>query len=492
MDWPVHDDFVIRGISENAPLSERRGAGQQSGLIRNIPVIRDLPKEVRHFEGGCEMRQKECVAMVLAGGNGERLGTLTNDTAKPAVYFGGKYRIIDFTLSNCAHSGIGTLGVLTQYRAPELHSYINNGQAWKLNNPDGGVFMLPSSQHKSVYTGTANAVYQNISFIDKFDPEHVLILSGDHIYKMDYTKMLDFHRKTGADATISVVPVPLEEASRFGIISASMDGRITEFAEKPKKPKSNLASMGIYIFKWSSLKRYLTKDRDNSRSAHDFGRNIIPVLLSSNEKMYAYEFNGYWRDVGTVQSLWESNMDLIRDNPLIDLYDEKWEILSRSRHRAPCCMPAEAEAKRNIVAEGCHVHGKVSNSVLFNYVTVCEGAEVIDSVVMPGTFIGKNAKVHKSIIGANAWIGENTEIGADFGLDVFIDNEICSKGISLIGPGVSVDEGIKVGGNSYINTDLRLKSSNWWPISRATTKSELPHVLSLQGQTRIAGQENIG
>ena len=402
------------------------------------------------------MGQKECMAMVLAGGNGERLGALTGDIPKPAVYFGGRYRIIDFTLSNCAHSGIDTLGVLTQYRAPQLHSYINNGQAWKLDNPGGGVFMLPSSQRGSIYTGTANAVYQNISFIDKFDPEHVLILSGDHIYKMDYTKMLDFHRKTGADATISVVPVPLEEASRFGIMSTSWDGRITEFAEKPKETRSNLASMGIYIFKWNSLKRYLTKDRDNSRSAHDFGKNIIPALLSSNEKMYAYEFDDYWRDVGTVQSLWESNMDLIREDPLIDLYDEKWEIFTRTRHRAPCCLSTEAEAKRNILAEGCHVCGKVSNSVLFNYVTVCEGAEVIDSVVMPGAFIGKNAKVHKSIIGANSWIGENAEIGALRGLDVFVNNEICSKGISLIGPGISVGEGIKIGGNSYVNTDLKV------------------------------------
>jgi len=400
------------------------------------------------------MRQKECVAMVLAGGKGERLGTLTNGAAKPAVHFGGKYRIIDFTLSNCAHSGIDTLGVLTQHRTPELHSYINNGQAWKLDNPGGGVFMLPSSQRESVYTGTANAVYQNILFIDEFDPEHVLILSSDHIYKMDYAKMLDFHRKTGADATISVVSVPVEEASRSDIISTSRDGRITKFAEKPK---SNLASMGVYIFKWDSLKRYLIKDRDNSRSAHDFGRDIIPALLASNGKMYAYEFKGYWRDVVTVQSLWESNMELIKDAPLIDLYDEKWEIFTRTLYRAPCCLPNKAAAKRNILAEGCHVHGKVSNSVLFDSVTVCEGAEVIDSVVMPGTFIGKNAKVHKSIVGANAWIGENAEIGADFGLDVFIDNEICSKGISLIGSGVSVDEGIKIGRNSYIDTDLLLK-----------------------------------
>jgi len=418
-----------------------------------------------------QMEHKECVAMVLAGGNGERLGALTNDVAKPSVYFGGRYRIIDFTLSNCAHSGIDTLGVLTQYRALELHDYINNGQAWKLDNPIGGVFMLPSSQRKSTYTGTANAIYQNISFIDKFNPEHVLILSGDHIYKMDYRKMLDFHKKTKADATISVASVPWEEAPRFGIMNTARDGRITEFAEKPIRPKSNLASMGIYIFKWSSLKRYLENDQYNSRSAHDFGKNIIPAMLSSNEKMYAYEFDGYWMDVGTVQSLWESNMDLLREDPLIDLYDEKWEIFTRSRYRAPRCLPTAAGAKRSIVAEGCHVYGKVSNSVIFDSVTICEGAEVVDSVVMPGTYIGKNAKIRKSIFGANAWIGDNTEIGADFGLDDFINNEICSKDISLVGPGVYVNEGFKIGKNSYLHTDLMLRRCQRWPIIRELAKS---------------------
>lgn len=434
------------------------------------------------------MGRTECMAMILAGGNGRRLGVLTGNIAKPAVYFGGRYRIIDFTLSNCAHSGIDTLGVLTQYRAPELHAYIGSGQAWDLNKP-GGVFMLPSSQCGSEYTGTANAVCQNIPFIDKFESKHVLILSGDHIYKMDYTKMLDFHTKTKADATISAVSVPWEEASRFGIMNVSGDGRITDFAEKPERPRSNLASMGIYIFKWSSLKRYLLKDQGDSCSAHDFGKNIIPAMLSSDHRMYAYMFDGYWKDVGTVHSLWESHMDLLGDASAINLYDKQWEIFTRSRYHAPCYLSAGAKAKNSILADGCHVYGKVGNSVLFDSVTICEGAEVVDSVVMPGAVISKNAKIHKAVIGAGVRIGEKVEVGTNCGLNVFADNEICSRGVSLIGPGVSVGGSVRIGKNSYIDADLPLKSFRRL-MNSETAHSGLAHAFNLPGSARTAGQRN--
>lgn len=421
------------------------------------------------------MDYKECVAMVLAGGNGNRLGALTKDIAKPCVHFGGRYRIIDFTLSNCAHSGINTLGVLSQYRAAELHAYVSNGQAWELDKA-GGLFVLPSSMCESAYTGTANAVYQNISFIDKFSPEHVLILSADQIYKMDYSKMLDLHKKTKSDATISTIPVRLEDASRFGIVSVSEDGRITEFEEKPERAKSNLASMGIYIFKWSSLKRYLIEDQSNNLSEHDFGKNIIPAMLAANEKMCAYKFHGYWRDVGTVQSLWESNMDLISDNAQLDLYDRKWEIFTQSGYHAPCYMAARADVKRSILADGCHVYGKVNNSVLFDSVTICEGAEVIDSVVMAGAFIGKNAKIHKAVIGAGVRVGEHVEIGANCGLSDYVNNKICSWGVSLIAPGVSVGGSVKIGENSYIDMNVQQKNPDRRPMAKRVVKSELSYI----------------
>lgn len=400
------------------------------------------------------MRSKECIAMILAGGKGTRLGSLTNHIAKPAVYFGGKYRIIDFTLSNCAHSGISSLGVLTQYSPIALHDYISCGHTWDFNRLDGGAFMLPSSQCGGVYTGTANAVYQNIDFIEKFDPEHVLILSGDHVYKMDYGMMLDFHKKTDADITISTISVPLEEASRFGILSAAKNGKITGFEEKPLIPKSNLASMGIYLFKWDRLKSYLTADQNNTHSAHDFGKNIIPAALSANEKMYAYQFNGYWRDVGTIQSLWESNMDLLKDIPPFNLYDNNWKILTQTQHHAPCYLSAKAEVNRSIVAEGCHVYGRIINSVLFDSVTVEEGAEVIDSVIMPNVMIGKRAKVIKSVIGNNVFVGANAEIGASYGIKAFQDNRICSKDISLIGPGTQIDKNLKIVKSSHIDETL--------------------------------------
>lgn len=397
------------------------------------------------------MQRKECIAMILAGGRGERLGALTSYMAKPVVYFGGKYRFIDFTLSNCAHSGIDSLGVLTQYKPMALHDYISNGQTWGLTRLSGGAFMLPSARHGGIYDGTANAVYQNIDFIESFDPENILILSGDHIYKMDYGKMLDFHKETDADITISVVPVPMEETHRFGIVHIDRNKRITGFEEKPANAKSNLASMGIYLFKWSSLKRYLTGDQNNGRSEHDFGKNIIPAALSNGAGVYAYEFKGYWKDVGTIQSLWESNMDLIRDVPPINLYDDKWNILTQIQNHAPCYLSAGAEVKRSIVAEGCHVYGKLNNSILFDSVTVEEDAEVTDSILMPGVIISRGAKIYKSVIGNDAFVGANTEIGAEDGVRTFLDNRICSKDISLIGPGLHVGSDIKIMKNSHIN-----------------------------------------
>jgi len=421
------------------------------------------------------MRQKECVAMILAGGRGERLGALTGSAAKPMVYFGDKHRIIDFTLSNCTHSGMDTLGVLTQYRPMELHDYIDGGQTWHLNKNDGGVFLLPSSKSGGRYTGTANAVYRNISFIERFHPEFVLILSGDHIYKMDYRKMLDFHKKTDADATIATVGVPMKDASRFGIMKTAENGLITEFAEKPRGPKSNLASMGIYIFKWRRLKKFLCADDDNARSQNDFGRNIIPMMLSAGEKLYAYKFDGYWRDVGTVQSLWESNMDMIQEPPGLDLCDKKWEVFTKTHRCIPRCISGQARIVRSIIGEGCNVCGVVENSVLSNCVGVGEGAQIVDSIVMPGVIIGKNVKINKAIIGANVSIGNNAEIGADRGLDVFFDNAICSRGISLVGPGVSVGESIKIDKNSHVDTSLLPQRYRAGVMSREMARWELVH-----------------
>lgn len=395
------------------------------------------------------MRKKECIAMLLAGGNGTRLGTLTKHMAKPMVHYGGRYRIIDFTLSNCAHSGMDTVGVLTQYRSPELHDYIGDGRTWKL---DGGMRLLPSYESGSKYSGTADAVYQNLSFIEQFEPEHVLILSGDHIYRMDYEKMLAFHKIMGADATIAAVSVPREEASRFGIIKAARDGSVAEFDEKPEKPESGLASMGIYIFKWSKLRKYLTDDHKDADSAHDFGHDVIPGILSSGEKLYAYRFRGYWRDIGTVQSLWESNMDLLSHSSGLDLSSGgDWEIFAKDSYGHPCHLSNKASIRRSIISEGCGIHGKVENSVICNCACVGEGAEIIDSILMPGALIGKNAKVHKAIIGTGVSVGENTAIGSDSGLDLFLDNETCSNDISLVGPGMRIGANIKIKKNSYIN-----------------------------------------
>lgn len=361
------------------------------------------------------MRKKECVAMLLAGGEGRRLGVLTNKLAKPAVHFGGKYRIIDFTLSNCTNSGIDTVGVLTQYQPLVLNTYIGIGTPWDLDRKNGGVTVLPpymEQQGGDWYKGTANAIYRNISFIEQFDPEYVLVISGDHIYKMDYDLMLDFHKRKGADATIAVIEVKWEEASRFGIMSTdAATERITEFAEKPKEPKSNLASMGIYIFNWQVLKAYLTKDESNAESSKDFGKDVIPLMLRENLNMYAYPFEGYWKDVGTIESLWEANMDLLENDPQFNLNDREWRIYSVNPCQPGQYVAPTAQIRRSLVNEGCSVFGEVDHSVLFYGVQVGEGSFIKDSVIMPNVRIGNNVKIYKAIIGENTVVEDGSVIG---------------------------------------------------------------------------------
>lgn len=362
------------------------------------------------------MKKKEMVAMLLAGGQGKRLKGLTKSIAKPAVYFGGTYRIIDFPLSNCTNSGIDTVGVLTQYEPLVLHSYIGIGSDWDLNRKNGGVFVLPPHEREngsSWYRGTADAIYRNLKFVDQFDPEHVLILSGDHIYKMDYNAMLQYHKERNADCTISVIDVPLEEASRFGILNTDEDLKIYEFDEKPAKPKSTLASMGVYIFKWDVLRKHLLEDGENAGSSHDFGKDIIPLMLEDGMSLYAYPFEGYWRDVGTVDSLWEANMDLLSDNPPLNLNDPNWRIFTRNPNQPAQYVAPGAKVSSCIINEGCRVYGDVKHSVLFYGVEVGEGSVITDSVIMPMVKIGKNVKIHKAIISENTVIEDYMEIGVE-------------------------------------------------------------------------------
>lgn len=362
------------------------------------------------------MKKKEMVAMLLAGGQGKRLKGLTKSIAKPAVYFGGTYRIIDFPLSNCTNSGIDTVGVLTQYEPLVLHSYIGIGSDWDLNRKNGGVFVLPPHEREngsSWYRGTADAIYRNLKFVDQFDPEHVLILSGDHIYKMDYNAMLQYHKERDADCTISVIDVPLEEASRFGILNTDEDLKIYEFDEKPAKPKSTLASMGVYIFKWDVLRKHLLEDGENAGSSHDFGKDIIPLMLEDGMSLYAYPFEGYWRDVGTVDSLWEANMDLLSDNPPLNLNDPNWRIFTRNPNQPAQYVAPGAKVSSCIINEGCRVYGDVKHSVLFYGVEVGEGSVITDSVIMPMVKIGKNVKIHKAIISENTVIEDYMEIGVE-------------------------------------------------------------------------------
>jgi len=361
-------------------------------------------------------KKKECVAMLLAGGQGSRLYALTEFTAKPAVSFGAKYRIIDFPLSNCINSGIDTVGVLTQYQPLQLNEYIGNGQPWDLDRTFGGVTVLPPYQGKNGadwYKGTANAIYQNLKYISRYDPDYVLILSGDHIYKMDYAKMLRAHKKTGAACTISVLEVPLEEASRFGILSADENNKIFKFEEKPKNPTSTKASMGIYIFNKDVLFNYLEADAADENSSNDFGKNIIPTMLEKGEKMYAYNFEGYWKDVGTIKSLWEANMDLLGDSPEFDIDDSMWKIRSRNTAQAPQYIGCEAVIENSVITEGCEIDGTVINSVISPGVKVRKGAVVRDSVLMQGSVVKSGAKVLYSILDEEVTVGANCTVGND-------------------------------------------------------------------------------
>lgn len=357
--------------------------------------------------------KKEMVAMVLAGGQGSRLKLLTKNNAKPAVPFGGKYRIIDFPLSNCTNSGIDTVGVLIQYKPQILNNYIGIGRAWDLDRNFGGISLLPPYMQENGgwwYKGTANSIYQNMDFIDEYDPEYVLILSGDHIYKMDYNEMLKYHKSHNADATIAVIEVSLEEASRFGIMNVREDKQIYEFEEKPAHPKSTLASMGIYIFNWKTLKKALIEDEANPNSSNDFGKDIIPKLLGENCKLMAYPFKGYWKDVGTIESLWEANMDLINKDVDFDIYDKNWRIYSQAPNKPGQVIGDNAKIKNSLITEGCVIKGEVENSVLFSGVYIEEGAKVTNSVIMCDTRICKNSKVDRAILGRKVLVKENLEV----------------------------------------------------------------------------------
>lgn len=395
--------------------------------------------------------KKDCVAMLLAGGQGTRLGALTKNIAKPAVAFGGKYKIIDFTLSNCINSGIDTVGVLTQYQPLELNEYIGNGQPWDLDRDNGGVHILPpylKGADGDWYKGTGNAIYQNIRFIDRYNPDHVLILSGDHIYKMNYGWMLTEHERTGADCTIAVIQVPIDEAPRFGIMNTREDGTIYEFEEKPAQPKSNNASMGVYIFKWEKLRRYLIEDSKDPSSSNDFGKNIIPSMLAGGEKMMAYNYEGYWKDVGTIGSLWEANMDLV-NSVKIKINDPKWKIYSRNSYEPPHYIGAGAVVNNSIVSEGSEVYGNVRQSVLFHSTRIAKGALIRDSVIMPGAHIGEGAVVEYAIIAEDAVIAPGAHVGMS--PEHFTgDGE---WGITLVAAGVHIGEGVMIGANQMIEED---------------------------------------
>lgn len=399
------------------------------------------------------MKKTECVAMLLAGGQGSRLGVLTQNIAKPAVPYGGKYRIIDFPLSNCTNSGIDTVGVLTQYQPLELNDYIGSGKPWDLDRSNGGVHILPPYQNNKGgdwYKGTANAIYQNIPFIKRYDPEYVLILSGDHIYKMDYSSMIEQHKESGADCTIAVIEVPMEEASRFGIMNANPDGTIYEFEEKPKEPKSNLASMGIYVFTWEKLKKYLEEDEADPNSSNDFGKNIIPNMLNDNQRMVVYRFNDYWKDVGTIDSLWEANLDLLDPKIKLDLSDPKWRIYSRTPSAPPQYIANSAKVQNSLITEGCEVFGTVDFSILFDNVVIEEDAVVKDSLVMPGAVIKKGASVQYAIIAENVVVDEGASVG-ERPEDV---SDLSKWGVSVVGAGLTVGKNASVSAGIMIKENL--------------------------------------
>ena len=395
--------------------------------------------------------KKECIAMLLAGGQGSRLYVLTSDVAKPAVPFGGKYRIIDFPLSNCTNSGIDTVGVLTQYKPLELNSYIGSGQPWDLDRLDGGVHILPpymqEGEKGSWYKGTANAIYQNIGFVDMYDPEYVVILSGDHIYKMNYGKMVEAHKKAGAACTISVLEVPWAEAPRFGIMAVDEADNIVEFQEKPKEPKSNLASMGIYVFSWKKLREYLIADEQDPSSSNDFGKNIIPKMLGAGEKMVAYRFEGYWKDVGTLESLWDANMDMLSRGDL-DLLEDSWPIYARLPSQPPAYIGKSSLVEHSVVTQGCEITGTVKNSVLSPGARVEDGAEVHYSVLMPGVTVKRGAVVRYAILGENCQVEAGATVGDS--------PENCDPdkwGVTVMGPGSAVAAGEVVAPNTMLNRD---------------------------------------
>lgn len=399
------------------------------------------------------IKKKEMIAMLLAGGQGSRLGILTNHVAKPAVPFGGKYRIIDFTISNCVNSGIDTIGVLTQYRPLELNAYIGNGQPWDLDRLFGGITILPPYMKANAgewYKGTANAIYQNLEFIQMSHPSYVLILSGDHIYKMNYKMMLDYHIEKGADCTIAVLDVPLEEASRFGVMNTDDQLKIYEFEEKPPQPKSTLASMGVYIFNWEKLQAYLKADEADKTSENDFGKNIIPNMLKAGEKLYAYEYKGYWKDVGTVESLWEANMDLLNPNVPIELNDPPWKIYSRNGILPPQYIGANAKLNNVTISEGCYIDGEVENSIIFPGVTVKEGAVVKNSIIMPGTTVGADSVVEYTIIAADTIIGSKVCMGACDG----ILNDGKHPEITVIGQGITIADGTMIPAGAMIGESI--------------------------------------
>ena len=393
--------------------------------------------------------KKECIAMLLAGGQGSRLYVLTSNVAKPAVPFGGKYRIIDFPLSNCTNSGIDTVGVLTQYRPLELNSYIGSGQPWDLDGTTGGVHILPPYQTASGaswYKGTANAIYQNIGFIDLYDPDYVVVLSGDHIYKQDYSDMVRVHKETGAVCTISVMEVPWSDAPRFGIMSVDQNDNITEFAEKPKQPKSNLASMGIYVFSWKVMRKYLIDDEANPNSENDFGKNIIPAMLGNKEKLVAYRFKGYWKDVGTLESLWDANMDMLSQSSGLDVSDDAWPIYARSVNAPPTFLDAQSNVTHSAINRGSEIYGTVENSVLSANITIGKGARVSYSVLLPGVVVEDGAVVEYAILGEGARVGKNCKVGGR------PESTASGKwGLSVLAPACSLDEGRTVAPNVMLN-----------------------------------------
>ncbi|MFR4394173.1 MAG: glucose-1-phosphate adenylyltransferase [Ruminococcus callidus] len=397
--------------------------------------------------------KKKCVAMLLAGGQGSRLYALTQKVAKPAIPYGGKNRFIDFPLSNCINSGIDTVGVLTQYQPMVLNEYIGNGQPWDLDKMHGGVHVLPPYQTAagaSWYEGTANAIYQNMAFIERYDPEYVIDLSGDHIYKMDYSKMLDYHIANNADSTIAVIDVPRSEASRFGIMTCDEEGRIVDFTEKPKEPKSTLASMGIYVFSWEKLRKYLIENENANTGSKDFGKDIIPAMLANDERLFAYEFEGYWKDVGTLDSLWEANMDLLSPSVPLNLYDPNWKVYSRHNNMPPQYIGKNAHVENSMITEGSVVDGTVDFSIISSGVTIEEGASVKYSIVMPGTTIKKNAVVEYAIIGENCVVESDAMIGMN---PESVPNRD-DWGIAVLGHNITISSGKRVLPKEIISENL--------------------------------------